>query len=116
DGQFNHPYGLTADAAGNIYVADSNFLPAYTNDRIQKFDSDGNYLGQWGSEGTGNGQFTTPAGVAASGASIYVTEYGGHRVQRFGQTGAVLDDGQSHTFEDLAAGTYLISELVPDDW
>ena len=27
------------------------------NNRVEKFDSNGNYLTQWGSYGSGNGQF-----------------------------------------------------------
>ena len=110
NGQFDRPYGLAADAAGNIYVADSN------NARMQKFDGDGDYLGQWGYSGTGDGQFYYITGVAVSGAGAYVTDYNFHRVQRFSQTGVTLDDGQSHSFTDLAVGTYLVSELVPAGW
>jgi hypothetical protein len=35
--------------------------------RIQKFDSNGGYLAQWGSTGIGNGQFNFPQGVARDG-------------------------------------------------
>ena len=31
---------------------------------MEKFDSSGNYLSQFGSSGTGNGQFNKPFGVA----------------------------------------------------
>jgi len=108
--QFDRPYGLAADAAGNIYVADSN------NARMQKFDGDGDTLGQWGVSGLGDGQFYYNTGVAVSGAGVYVSDYNFHRVQRFSQTGATLDDGQSHTFAGLAPGAYLVSELVPAGW
>ena len=37
--------------AGNVYAADRD------NSRIQKFDSSGNFLLEWGSLGTANGQF-----------------------------------------------------------
>jgi DNA-binding beta-propeller fold protein YncE len=50
--------GLAFDASGNIYVSDVG------NNRIQKFDSHGNYLSQFGSYGSGNGQFFAPYGVA----------------------------------------------------
>ena len=43
------------DAAGDVYVCDSN------NHRIQKFTGSGTYLTQWGSFGTGNGQFRSLA-------------------------------------------------------
>ena len=112
NGQFNYPYNVVVDAAGNVYVGEG-----LNANRVQKFDGDGAYLGQWGSLGSGDGQFQGPVGVAvADNGDVYTVDYGGHRVQRFSQTGAVLDDGQSHTFEDLAPGTYLVSELVPENW
>ncbi|MFZ0741543.1 MAG: hypothetical protein WBM37_14560 [Nitrososphaeraceae archaeon] len=47
-------YDLAIDSSGDVYVADSG------NNRIQKFDSDGNYITSWGSLGSGNGQFIYP--------------------------------------------------------
>jgi len=50
DGDFDIPKGVAVDAAGNVYVADRG------NNRIQKFDSDGNLLAKWGSHGKGDGE------------------------------------------------------------
>ena len=58
DGQFDSPWGVAVDAAGNVYVAD------YSNHRIQKFTSTGTFLAKWGSLGSGDGQFSSPIGVA----------------------------------------------------
>ena len=42
------------------------------------------YEGQWGSYGTGNGQFNEPLGVTlAANGYIYVAELAGHRIQYF---------------------------------
>src|ERR1700677_3853084 len=38
--------GVVTDSLGNVYIADRN------NYRIEKFDSAGNYLGQWGTPGS----------------------------------------------------------------
>ena len=48
---FDVPVGVAADAQGNIYVMDTNHF------HVQKFDSEGNFLLMWGSEGSGEGQF-----------------------------------------------------------
>lgn len=42
NGQFNHAEGIATSPAGDVYVADSN------NHRIQKFNSKGEYLSQFG--------------------------------------------------------------------
>ena len=55
DGDFDIPKGVAVDAAGNVYVADRG------NNRIQKFDSDGNLLAKWGSRGTGDGPWQEPS-------------------------------------------------------
>ena len=49
------------------------------------FDSNGNYLTQWGTNGSGNGQFDYPRGVAAdsSGNLIYVVDGGNSRIEVF---------------------------------
>lgn len=65
------------DGSGNVYVADSD------NDRVQKFDSSGTYLSQWGSSGSGDGQFDDPSGIAVDGSSVYVADSGNNRVQVF---------------------------------
>jgi hypothetical protein len=39
-----------------VYIADTD------NHRIQVFDADGTFLGKWGSEGSGDGQFLAPRG------------------------------------------------------
>ena len=81
-GELNGPYGLAADAAGNVYVAE------LYNHRIQKFTSDGAFITQWGTFGDGNGQFQYPGEMAVDAAgNVYVPEYNQHWVQQF------TDDG-----------------------
>ena len=47
-----------------------------------------NYVLQWGSPGTGNGQFNQPVGVAVDfNGNVYVTDMGNDRVQVFNSSG-----------------------------
>lgn len=98
EGEFWYPFGADVDSLGNVYVAD------YTNNRIQKFDSSGNFVSMFGwgvSDGSptfqictnscqaglgggGNGQFYGPRDVAIdSSDNIYTIESDGNRVQKF---------------------------------
>ena len=59
--------------------------PSYVTDRdnhrIQKFSSSGAYLTQWGSQGSGAGQFSYPYGIAVDGSgNVYVTRVGQRKV------------------------------------
>jgi len=47
----NKPVGITVDQNGNVYVMDTQ------DGRVQKFDSNGNFITMWGSRGEGEGQF-----------------------------------------------------------
>lgn len=87
NGQFSFPYGIAVDTSNNVYVADLN------NYRIEKFDSNGNYLAQWGSAGTNHGQFSEPLGIAVgSSNNVYVvvenTSYS--RIEKFVSNGNYL--------------------------
>jgi tripartite motif-containing protein 71 len=84
NGQFDQPIGIGADASGTIYVSESPGFPPVGIDRIQAFSGAGAYLYQWGSTGTGNGQFNVPNGIACDAGYVYVVESNGHRVQKFG--------------------------------
>ena len=56
--EFSWLESVDGDSMGNVYVADMK------NHRVQKFDSNANFITMWGSKGEGDGQFNNPAGVA----------------------------------------------------
>jgi DNA-binding beta-propeller fold protein YncE len=54
------------------------------NNRIQKFDSNGNFITKWGTLGTGDGQFSRPKGIGINSKGlVYVAETNNARVQIF---------------------------------
>jgi len=85
DGQFFLPSGVATDAAGLVYVADTN------NNRIQKLSANGVFLAKWGSLGSGNGQFNLPAAIAIDpSGNVFVVDQVNRRIQKFTANGAYL--------------------------
>ena len=80
------PEGLAVDGAGNVYVAVTGY------EEINKYDSTGNLILQWGALGSGAGEFNDPYGVAAdSSGSVYVADTRNNRIQKFGAIEVVID-------------------------
>ena len=77
-GQFRSPWGITIDEVGDVFVSDTG------NQRLQKFDRDGNFITQWGGFGTNEGQFNFPYGLGVDSRNhVYVVDSGNMRVQEF---------------------------------
>jgi sugar lactone lactonase YvrE len=85
---FYGPRGLFYDKdKKELYVADTG------NRRIVVFDKNGTALRQFGSSGSGPGQFNEPTGVAVSTDGIvYVTDLRNKRVQVLDRNGAFLNE------------------------
>ena len=98
DGQFGSPSGITVDSSDNVYVVDSD------NQRIQKFTlaepcplntkeikSGICFVTKWGSEGSGDGQFSRPSGITVdSSDNVYVVDSDNHRIQKFTNEGEFI--------------------------
>jgi len=87
DGHFNYPHGVAYDHNNNrIIVAD------IWNNRIQVFDSNGNFLFKFGNFGSADGQFGNPLGVAYdhNNNRIIVADTYNHRIQVFNSNGNFL--------------------------
>jgi sugar lactone lactonase YvrE len=73
---------------GSVYVADG-----YGNHRVVVFDAAGKYLRQWGSAGSGPGQFVATTGghphcvVLGNDGLVYACDRGQNRIQVFDKTG-----------------------------
>ena len=85
---FNLPTDVAFGPAGEIYVSDG-----YGNARVVKYDADGQYALQWGSRGTGPGEFGLPHNLAVDATGrVYVTDRDNQRVQVFSADGEFLDE------------------------
>jgi sugar lactone lactonase YvrE len=83
EGTFKEPTAVALDPSGNIWVADSG------HNRVLEFNSKRENVRQFGSEGTGEGQFKGIGGIAAnSSGDVYVS--GSDRVQEFSPSGEYL--------------------------
>lgn len=80
---FSHPTDIAWDAQDNMFVSD-----AYTNARIVKLDKTGRFVKNWGSKGSGDGQFDMPNSVAVDAkGNVYVADLGNKRIQVFDNDG-----------------------------
>ena len=79
------PLNVAVDANDNIWATD------VSNHCIKQFTSSGTYVKQFGSFGTGNGQFKGPSGIAIDGSgNLYITDINNHRIQKFTSAGVYL--------------------------
>src|SRR3989454_1315417 len=76
---FGRPTDVAWDPQGNIFVSDG-----YVNHRVVKYDKNGRFLKQIGSEKAGSerGQFSTPHGIAVDAkGDVYVADRANNRMQ-----------------------------------
>lgn len=84
-GQFDYPAELAVDGRGRVLVVDRG------NARVQMLDAvSGRYLGQFGSSGTGLGQFRHARRIAVTADRIFVVDQMNHRVGVFAMDGTPL--------------------------
>lgn len=83
---FTKPSDVLVAPNGDIFVADGH--DAGGNNRIMKFDKNGEYLMQWGSTGGDHGQFRDPHALAMdSEGRLFVGDRTNRRIQIFTQDG-----------------------------
>jgi DNA-binding beta-propeller fold protein YncE len=104
DPAFYGPRRIAIGPDDSIYVVDSG------HNRVVKFNSDGQLLTTWGSEGSADGQFKGISSVAIdpTNTKVYVADPLNRRIQVFDSSGKFLTKwsipewGQTLGFEDLA--------------
>jgi DNA-binding beta-propeller fold protein YncE len=77
------PGGGIAVAGSYVYVADSG------NDRVERFNLQGAEALQWGSHGSGAGQFSYPRALAANESEVIVSDDDNHRLEKFDPNGVL---------------------------
>jgi YD repeat-containing protein len=124
-GQLSAPNGVALDAQGNVYVTD------YEHGRVVEFSATGAFIKTFGFgvtngeskfqvctescksgvEGSGNGQFHLPWGIAVnqSTGNIYVVDAGNNRIEEFSSSGAFLS-----AFGSTGSGPGQVSNAAGD--
>jgi tripartite motif-containing protein 71 len=112
---------LAVDSQDDVYVVNPSQF------RIEKYDSNGNLLTMWGSQGISDGRFGEPEGIAVDAkGNIYVTDNGNNRVEKFDSDGKFLgkwgnwgsDDGQFEYVFRIAIdsqGNIYVTDLGDND-
>ena len=78
NGKLQNVTGIAVDKKGYLYVADCNLHC------IQKFKLSGEFISQFGSEGTANSQFQSPYGLALSQSELlFMCDSDNNRIQVF---------------------------------
>ncbi|MDA1256983.1 MAG: NHL repeat-containing protein [Chloroflexi bacterium] len=84
-GKLLWPVQMIRDAEGTLYVSDEG------NHKIFKFKQDGTAVGEWGEEGSGEGQMNRPSGIAFDAdENLWVVDTLNHRVQKFNKDGRYI--------------------------
>jgi SMP-30/Gluconolactonase/LRE-like region len=91
NGQFSSPVAIAIDSSSNVYVTDNESNLNEVN-RVEEFSSQGSYLRQFGSKGSGNGQFDGPHAITSDPITenIFVSDEKNNRVEVFTPTGTFL--------------------------
>src|SRR2546421_11107793 len=77
DGQFAVPIDVAGDGAGHVYVVDPVL------GRVEKFDSNGNFITAWSGPASPDGQSFQPFGVAVDRGTVYVSDLASDGIYRF---------------------------------
>jgi len=111
-GEFRQPHGIAVDDRGVIYVADR------LNARLQRFDLDGKYLGEWDDLGRVTAvTFRDGALWIGTQFNNQPNEADGWQMKIDRQTGKILgyvESGRSHHVLNVTAREELLSGARPD--
>jgi peptidylglycine monooxygenase len=110
---FNHPTDVHVSAWGEIYVSDG-----YAASRVHRFDAAGTLIANWGSHGSGDGQFGWPHAIwTFTDGRVVVVDRTANRVQVFDREGRYLESW-GEFYQPVAIwgddeGCAYITDMVP---
>jgi tripartite motif-containing protein 71 len=122
-GQFNELGAVAVDGSGNIYVSDNATIGNQLQGRIQKFDSDGNFITQFLTPGTGNLTGLTIDtsnniwAVDTISGEVFKFDPAGTLVFKVrGTTGALINESGStfhpwHSVQDSQSNLYVLDDV-----
>ena len=85
---FNLPTDVAFASNGDFYVTDG-----YGNTRVMKFSKEGKYLLEWGTRGSGRGEFQLPHNVVVDARQrVYVADRENRRIEVFDSQGKFLNE------------------------
>ncbi len=100
--EFNHPYAIAADGAGNVYIADR------TNNCIRKIAATGiittiagTGTGAYSGDGSPatSAELSSPSGVAVDGAgNVYIGDAGNNRIRKVNVSGIITTVAGNGTY------------------
>jgi streptogramin lyase len=104
-GAFLGPTDITFARNGRIFISDG-----YANARVLEYTADGKKVREWGSAGTGPGQFNLPHSIVVDENDIlYVADRENGRIEKFDLDGKFLGEipnlGRTHSLKLGANGT-----------
>ena len=96
DGELNYPWGITI-LENTLYVVSNS------DHMVKKYSTNGRLLGEFGGNGSENGQFSNPRGICTDGRRILVADHGNKRIQIFTAKGEFISSFQcSNNPDDVA--------------
>jgi len=102
---FDQPNETALDSQGNLYVAQGH---GAGEPRVLKFDANGTFITQWGTRGTGTGEFFAAHSIEIdSNDRLYVADRENMRIEMFDTDGKFLDQW---TYTAMVCGIYLHSD------
>ena len=87
DGAYYGIINIGSGSLGIFVYNDEIYVTIYSLHKVSVYNLAGVFQREWGSSGSGDGQFDYPIGIYVYGEEIYVVDSGNHRIQVFNTNG-----------------------------